>query len=236
MIRNLMCGLSVALCLSLSVLLPAKAEDNAAAKMVREAEAVVQQFLEDERWAIAKNGLGGARALMIIPSINKGGFILGFERGVGLLMTRKGKDWSDPVFVTISNSSIGLQAGATNAEMLMLLMADEDVEKISDQTIGLGGSSGLTLGDFGAGVSASGNTSSGVAMLFATESSGLFAGGSFMNTAMSLDNDLNQQRYGIGDASVLEILKRPGDHEDSKDLRDYLSEKVEAAWKGTDWD
>ena len=59
--------------------------------------------------------LKDARAIMIFPSVGKGGLILGVEGGKGVLLARDNtRTWSNPAFYAMNSASFGLQAGYQN--------------------------------------------------------------------------------------------------------------------------
>src|SRR5947209_8073004 len=60
-----------------------------------------------------------ARAVMIVPKLLKGGFIVGGEGGEGVLLARERGGWSDPAFYSIGAASLGLQAGVQQSVMIL---------------------------------------------------------------------------------------------------------------------
>ena len=53
-----------------------------------------------------------AKALLIVPSLIKGGFFIGGEGGSGVLIARSPEGgWSNPAFYTLGAGSLGLQFG-----------------------------------------------------------------------------------------------------------------------------
>src|SRR5688500_13035572 len=56
--------------------------------------------------------LGSAEAVAVIPDVVKAGLVVGGRHGKGLLAVR-GADgvWSNPIYVSLTGGSVGLQAG-----------------------------------------------------------------------------------------------------------------------------
>ena len=53
-----------------------------------------------------------AHAIIVLPTVIKGGFLIAAEGGGGVLTVRRGDgSWSNPAFYTLASASIGLQAG-----------------------------------------------------------------------------------------------------------------------------
>jgi lipid-binding SYLF domain-containing protein len=85
--------------------------DTTAARMVALGADHAESFLKHSQTEGIRNMLGGARGVFIAPSITGGAALIGYESGTGFLLRRHGKDWSDPVFFTLSGTSAGWQIG-----------------------------------------------------------------------------------------------------------------------------
>ncbi len=65
-------------------------------------------------------------------------------------MVRKGEDWSDPAFISMSMASVGFQGGVKDSEVLMLILTRSAVDKFVDGVGQLSGTGGFALGRLGA--------------------------------------------------------------------------------------
>ena len=82
-----------------------------------------------------------AEGILIIPNMIKAGFVIGGKHGRGVLLVRTSKGtWSNPVFVTLSGGSVGLQVGAQSSELLLIFRNKQAVQRV------LNGRDKLTLG------------------------------------------------------------------------------------------
>jgi hypothetical protein len=61
---------------------------------------------------------------------------------------------------------------------------------------------------------------------------GVFAGGSFMNSTLSVLPDMQKAMYGDNADSIKDILASNGTHAESEALRQVLSDTVQHAWAG----
>jgi SH3 domain-containing YSC84-like protein 1 len=96
-------------------------------------EAILREFMADPATAIPAHVLREARGLIIINQF-KGGFLLGVQDGWGVIMVRRPDgSWSVPGILTAGELSIGLQAGASSIETVMVLMDEAPVRKIFHQ-------------------------------------------------------------------------------------------------------
>jgi lipid-binding SYLF domain-containing protein len=93
-----------------------------------------------------------ARAVMIVPKLLKGGFIVGGEGGDGVLMARGHDGWSDPAFYVIGAASFGLQIGLEQSEMILLIMTKKGLDGVLHDQFKIGAQAGISVATLGAGV------------------------------------------------------------------------------------
>src|SRR5438445_12910232 len=78
---------------------------QAAADVLNEIQAAPDQGIPEEV-------LGSAECVAVVPSMLKGGFIVGANYGRGVASCRTPKGWSAPAFFRIAGGSFGVQIGA----------------------------------------------------------------------------------------------------------------------------
>jgi lipid-binding SYLF domain-containing protein len=59
-------------------------------EMVKQGTEHLKSFLSHKQAEAMRNLLGAVRGLMIVPSSHKGGFLVGYEQGNGMLLARRG--------------------------------------------------------------------------------------------------------------------------------------------------
>ena len=70
--------------------------------LLAHASATVSTLRHDRVFGDARSNLrNNARAVLIFPSLVKGGFIFGAEGGDGVLLRRSGRGWSSPAFYSM---------------------------------------------------------------------------------------------------------------------------------------
>ncbi len=212
---------------------PVRADDRAdAVALIAKADGALKQFLAEPRWSALRNLLGGARAVAIFPALKRGGFIIAGEGGEGVFLVRHGNDWSDPVAIELSTTSVGLQAGAQVSAGVLAIMADEGPKRFLDGAMNIGGTASVALADLGAGASATGSGSTGIDVLMVTQGEGLFAGGALGASSTSLNKARNTALYGA-DADLRAIVARPhGRLAEAAALRETLAAATARAWRG----
>lgn len=92
-----------------------------------------------------------AAAVAIIPGLTDASFNAAGNRGPGLLLTRRENQWTLPVFVSVSGSSLGEQIGTISTDFLLFFRNPETVSKLEKEgDIGLGAGLSAALGPIGA--------------------------------------------------------------------------------------
>ena len=125
-----------------SIAAPAASE---AADLLNRAAGTVQHMKVDPGFGPAQSLVNEAKAMFIVPSLVKGGFIFGAEGGSGVLLANNGGAWSDPAFYTMGSASFGLQAGLERTEVVMLIMSDRALQSITRGQFKFGADAGLTV-------------------------------------------------------------------------------------------
>jgi lipid-binding SYLF domain-containing protein len=140
----------------------------------------------------------GARAIVILPSFVKAGFIVGGAHGAGVMMGRNSKSgaWRYPAFITLTEGSLGLQIGVDESEIMMMVLTEKGMNALLDDGVKLGGEAGIAV--FSLGASREGSTTTGVGADVVTfaRSKGLFAGLSIEGAVLSQDQAANTAYHG----------------------------------------
>ena len=83
------------------------------ADRVREAGVVLGEIMSAADEAIPASVSEKAEAIAVFPSTIRGAFVIGAQRGRGIISVRDRATgaWSPPAFLTITGGSVGLQIG-----------------------------------------------------------------------------------------------------------------------------
>jgi SH3 domain-containing YSC84-like protein 1 len=160
--------------------------------------------------AIPKNLLERAEAIVVIPSLVKGGFIIGAKHGKGIVSVRdrSTNSWSAPAFVDMTGGSIGWQIGVESVDLVLLVMNKDGVSQLLDDRFTVGGSLGVTAGPVGRSAEAATNPGLDAGILAYSRSKGLFAGATLEGASLRADESDNKEFYGK--ASTLREITSPG--------------------------
>jgi len=121
----------------------------------------------------AKELAESAKAVLVFPSIIKGGFFVGGEYGEGAL--RKGGD--TVAYYNIASVSYGLQIGAQGFSQVMMFMTDDSLHYLDrSQGFEVGADASVALASAGAGGALTSSTLQSPIIAFVFGQSGLMAG------------------------------------------------------------
>ena len=148
--------------------------------------------------------LGKAEAIVIIPKLKKGGFVVGGKYGKGIAMVRtESGNWSDPVFVQITGGSIGFQIGYSSLDLFLVFKNASTLRRLTKGkgTFTLGGDATVAAGPVGRQASANTDLDFEAEILSYSKSRGIFAGISIEGSDLRMAENLNEECYGSNRAA-----------------------------------
>jgi lipid-binding SYLF domain-containing protein len=155
-----------------------------------------------------------AEAIVVIPTLMKGGFVVGAEHGKGIMSVRDRATgaWSLPGFVAMTGGSIGWQIGAQSVDLVLLVMNEDGVDDLLTSQFTLGADAAVAAGPIGRAAEASTDARMGAKILAYSRTKGLFAGVTVEGSSLRDDKDANEAVYG-GEYTAREVfaLKPPAD-------------------------
>ena len=172
------------------------------AKRLSEAGAVLVELQSTDK-GIPEDLWNKAQCVIVIPSIKKGAFVIGGEYGKGVMSCRSGHNWSSPVFMQLAKGSFGLQIGAEQIDLVMLLMNRRGLDKLLEDKVSLGADASVAAGPVGRTGSAATDAQLHAEMLSYSRSEGAFAGIDLSGGVLRPDKDANKNAYGDVDAKTV---------------------------------
>ncbi|MGA8617622.1 MAG: lipid-binding SYLF domain-containing protein [Candidatus Sulfotelmatobacter sp.] len=145
---------------------------------------------------IPQEVLGSAECVAVVPSMLKGGFIVGAKYGRGLASCRTPKGWSAPAFFVVTGGSFGFQIGGQAVDLVMLIMNKDGMKHLLSSEFALGADASVAAGPVGR--HAEGNTDwkMRAEVLTYSRARGLFAGVSLNGAVIKQDKDSTREFYG----------------------------------------
>src|SRR3989440_1328477 len=168
-----------------------KAEDRlkAAADVLNESQSAPDQGIPEEV-------LGSAECVSVVPSMLKGGFIVGARYGRGVASCRTSKGWSAPAFFTIQGGSFGLQIGGQAVDLVMLVMNQRGMENLLNSKFKLGADASVAAGPVGRHAAADTDWKMRAQVLSYSRARGIFAGLELNGAAVKMDRESTLEFYG----------------------------------------
>jgi lipid-binding SYLF domain-containing protein len=165
-----------------------------------------------------------AKALLIVPSLIKGGFFVGGEGGSGVLVARSNEGgWSYPAFYTMGAGSLGIQFGGQVGEVIFTIMTENGLKAVLSNQVKLGVDASIAVGPIGKGVEASTTTNFRSDIYQFAKTEGLFGGGALEGAWIQKRDDWNHGFYGGAVTPQQIVLTNQASNPGAESLRQALS-------------
>jgi SH3 domain-containing YSC84-like protein 1 len=170
------------------------------------ADALTDMMMASDK-GIPQDLIDKAHCVVVIPGMKKAGFIFGAEYGRGFAVCRRqgGSGWSAPAAMRSEGGSFGFQIGASETDVVLLVMNDGGMKHLLSDKVTLGGDASVAAGPIGRDASARTDAELQAEMLSYSRSHGLFAGISLTGATLRPDGETNRELYGH-DTTNREIL------------------------------
>jgi SH3 domain-containing YSC84-like protein 1 len=148
-----------------------------------------------------------AHCVVVVPGMKKAGFIFGAEYGRGFAVCRRheGVGWSAPAAMRSEGGSFGFQIGASDTDIVLLVMNDGGMKSLLSDKFKLGADASVAAGPIGRDLTAQTDATMHAEMLSYSRTRGLFAGLSLAGATLRPDSETNRELYGH-DTTDREIL------------------------------
>lgn len=157
---------------------------------------VIQAIMATPDKGIPEEVLNGAKCILVVPNLIKGGFILGAKHGRGVASCRTSDRWSAPAFVSVGGGSAGLQIGVEGVDLVMLVMNDQGFQHLLSSKFELTGEASGAAGPVGRHASAGTDWKMSTEVLTYSRSKGAFAGLTLEGAVVQQDDDSTRAIYG----------------------------------------
>ena len=166
-------------------------------KKLRAAELTLKQSVSAPDKGIPKELLQRAECIGVFPDVKKAAFVVGGEGGRGVFTCRqKDGTMSAPAFFTMGGPSIGWQAGIQEADLVLLVMNPEGVNKLLQDHFTIGGEASAAAGPVGRTAQAGTDLQLHAQLLTWSRSRGLFAGVSLEGMVIKQNKSATEDFYG----------------------------------------
>jgi lipid-binding SYLF domain-containing protein len=151
--------------------------------------------------------LAHAYGIAVIPDVTKIAFFFGGRHGNGVLTVRDtlNSPWSNPVFISLTGGSWGLQAGAQSSDIILVFTTKSGIEGLAGGKLTLGADASVAAGPVGRQGSAATDVSLAEIYSYA-RTRGLFGGIAVDGSVIAIDKSANAALYGKRGVTASEIF------------------------------
>jgi lipid-binding SYLF domain-containing protein len=160
-----------------------------AADVLREIHAAPDKDIPNDLW-------DKAACVVVVPDLKKAAFIFGGEYGRGVMSCRRNGSWTAPSFMRLQKGSWGLQIGAQEVDLVLLVMNEKGMEKLLNNKVTLGAEASAAAGPVGRDARAATDAALTAEILSYSRTQGLFAGVNLSGGVLQVDEEDNAELYG----------------------------------------
>jgi lipid-binding SYLF domain-containing protein len=181
-----------------ALIVPAVFAATEADKRLDAAADLMTDMMHASDKGVPQDLLNRAECVVLVPGLKKAGFIVGAKYGRGFALCRRssGTGWTAPAAIRIEGGSFGFQIGASEQDVLLLVMNETGMKHLLSNKFTLGAEATAAAGPVGRDASAQTDAVLRAEMLSYSRSRGLFAGISLQGATLRPDDDANEELYG----------------------------------------
>lgn len=183
-------------------------DEKKASKTLERSVDALEHIMADPENYIPPSLMIQSEGIVILPGAFKlAAGVAGGQGARGIAMIRKADGaWSNPFFVSLGEGSLGIQLGAQKSDIVLLFKDKEDLLKLEELALTLGGDVGVAAGPVSRGASAITDIKFDSEIYSYALSNGLFAGISFKGGVLTYNQRLNESMYGSVNVGTDEII------------------------------
>lgn len=140
--------------------------------------------------------LESAKCVAVVPSMLKGGFVVGASYGKGVATCRTATGWSAPAPFKVAGGSLGLQIGGEAADVVMVIMNEKGMKNLLSSKFKLGADASVAAGPVGRHAEGDTDWKMRAQVLSYSRARGVFAGIALDGAAITQDEDETRVLYG----------------------------------------
>jgi lipid-binding SYLF domain-containing protein len=184
-------ALSVALAIT-----AAAADRDRQLERIEDAGNVLGDIMSAPDRGVPEEILNSAKCVAIVPSLLKGGFVVGGEYGHGVASCRTESGWSAPAFFGVKGGSFGLQIGGQAVDLIMLIMNERGMRNLLSSKFELGADASVAVGPVGRHAEGATDWKMRAEVLTYSRARGIFGGVALKGAVIKQDQDDTRLFYG----------------------------------------
>lgn len=167
-------------------------------KRLNSAGVVINELRNSPEKGVPEQLWEKAECVVVIPAMKKAAFVFGGEYGSGVMSCRRPNGWSSPVFMQLAKGSWGLQVGAQETDLVLLVMNRQGLDKLLEDKVSLGADASVAAGPVGRAAAAATDAQMRAQILSYSQSHGVFAGIDLSGGVLRPDKNADENAYGPG--------------------------------------
>jgi lipid-binding SYLF domain-containing protein len=190
-------SLTLACALACTPLLAADAKAKTAERL-EDSASLFSEIMGTPDRSIPQDLLEKAHCIVLVPDLKKAAFGIGgkYGRGFAICRAAAGNGWGPPAAIRIEGGSVGFQIGVSSSDVVMLIMNERGMKRLSSSKFTIGADASAAAGPVGRDATAQTDAFVTAEILSYSRSKGLFAGVSLDGATLRNDLDENQTLYG----------------------------------------
>ena len=173
-----------------------KDESQKAVSRLQSAADVLDEIMNTPDNGIPSEVFGSAECVAVVPSMLKGGFVVGAHYGRGVASCRNAKGtWSAPAFFIMKGGSFGLQIGGQAVDLVMLIMNENGMKNLLSSQFKLGANASVAAGPVGRHAAADTDWKMRAQVLSYSRTRGVFAGLELNGALIQQDKESTYEFY-----------------------------------------
>lgn len=184
--------------------------DSRHGQRLEDAAAILEEFMALPEGGIPPRLLEKAHCIVIMPDLKKGAFLFGARYGKGYMNCRAvdSQGWSAPATMRVEGGSFGFQLGASETDVILLVMNKRGADRLMQSKFTLGGTAEVAAGPMGRSASAETDAGMLAEILSYSRSRGVFAGVAVQGATLRTDLNANKAMYEYR-LNTAEIVRNP---------------------------
>ncbi|HLY98994.1 MAG TPA: lipid-binding SYLF domain-containing protein [Candidatus Angelobacter sp.] len=167
------------------------------AERIESAAIVMNEIMSTPDKGIPEEILNSAQCVAVVPSMLKGGFIVGGAHGKGVATCRtENGSWSAPAPFAMSGGSVGLQIGVQGVDLIMVITNERGMQNLLSSKFKLGADVSVAAGPVGRHAEGATDWKLRAEVLTYSRARGLFAGVSVNGAVIGQDKDATRELFG----------------------------------------
>lgn len=163
---------------------------------LKSAATVLHEVMAAPDSGIPEDILGSAKCIAVVPSLLKGGFIVGAQYGKGVASCKTPQGWSAPAFFNVEGGSVGFQIGGQAVDYIMVIMNDDGMKNLLQSKFKLGADASVAAGPVGRAAEAGTDWKLRAQVLTYSRARGAFAGIALNGAVIRQNQDDTRAFYG----------------------------------------